>query len=59
MSSKKQQIVRKPGKKIVDSRRIRYGAGSAPRVVRAQDAATQDAGKIRFGAGSTPASLRK
>ena len=59
MASKKQQIVRKPGKKIVDSRRIRYGAGSAPRVVRAQDAATQDSGKIRFGAGSTPASLRK
>jgi hypothetical protein len=58
MTSKK-QIVRKPGKKIVDSRRIRYGAGSAPRVLRAQDAATRDSGKIRFGAGSAPASLRK
>jgi hypothetical protein len=60
MTSKKQlQTVRKPAKKIVDSRRVRFGAGSAPRVVRAQDAATRDAGKIRFGAGSAPASLRK
>ncbi|HYL24788.1 MAG TPA: hypothetical protein VEV21_10365 [Burkholderiales bacterium] len=59
MSKKQSQIVRKPSKKIADSRRIRYGAGSAPRVVRAADAATQDTRAIRFGAGSRPASLRK
>ena len=59
MTSKKQQLVRKPGKKIVDSRRIRYGAGSAPRVVRPIDSATKDSGAVRFGAGSCPASLRK
>jgi hypothetical protein len=61
MSSKKQKqpVVRKPSKKISDPRRVRYGAGSAPRIVRALDAATQDSGAIRFGAGSCPASLRK
>ena len=60
MTSKKAlQTVRKPGKKIVDSRRVRFGAGNAPRVIRAADAATQDSKKIRFGAGNTPASLRK
>ena len=59
MSSKKQPVVRKPSKKIVDSRRIRYGAGNAPRVVRAADAAIQDPRTIRFGAGNRPASLRK
>jgi hypothetical protein len=59
MSKKQSQIVRKPSKKIADSRRVRYGAGSAPRVVRAADAATQDTRAIRFGAGSGPASLRK
>ena len=59
MNSKTQQIVRKPSKKVADPRRVRYGAGSAPRVIRAQDAATHDARKIRFGAGSAPASLRK
>ena len=59
MKSQKQQIVRKPGKKIVDSRRIRFGAGNAPRVVRQLDAATQDSKAIRFGAGNCPASLRK
>jgi hypothetical protein len=59
MSKKQSQIVRKPSKKIADSRRVRYGAGSAPRVVRAADAATQDTRAIRFGAGSRPASLRK
>jgi len=58
MTSKK-QLVRKPGKKIVDSRRIRFGAGNAPRVIRAVDAATQDSKAIRFGAGNCPASLRK
>jgi hypothetical protein len=59
MSSKKQQVVRKPSKKIADSRRVRFGGGSAPRVLRAQDAATQDARVVRFGGGSRPAILRK
>ena len=59
MSSKKQPVVRKASKKIADSRRIRFGSGSAPRVLRTVDAATQDSGKIRFGSGSAPASLRK
>lgn len=59
MSIKKQPVVRKPTKKIADPRRIRYGAGNAPRVVRPLDAATQDSGTIRFGAGNCPASLRK
>jgi hypothetical protein len=59
MTSKKQQLVRKPSRKIADSRRIRYGAGNAPRVVRPLDAATQDSKAIRFGAGNCPASLRK
>jgi hypothetical protein len=58
MSSKKQQVVRKPSKKIADSRRVRFGGGSAPRVLR-QDAATQDARVVRFGGGSRPAILRK
>ena len=44
---------------IADSRRVRFGAGSAPRVIRALDKATQDSRTIRFGAGSAPASLRK
>ena len=57
--SKKQPIVRKPSKKIADPRRVRYGAGSAPRVVRTSEAATRDSRTIRFGAGSAPASLRK
>jgi hypothetical protein len=60
MTHKKQiQTVRKPGKKIVDTRRIRYGAGNAPRVVRSLDVATQDSKAVRFGAGNSPASLRK
>ena len=59
MTSKKAQTVRQPAKKIADSRRVRFGAGNAPRVIRAADAATQDSKKIRFGAGNTPASLRK
>jgi hypothetical protein len=59
MSSKRKPVVSKPTKKIADSRRIRYGAGNAPRVLRPVDAATQDSGKIRFGAGNAPASLRK
>jgi hypothetical protein len=59
MSSKKQPVVRKVSKKIADSRRVRFGSGSAPRVLRTADAATQDSGKVRFGSGSAPASLRK
>jgi hypothetical protein len=59
MSSKKQQIVRKPSKKIADSRRVRFGGGSTPRVLRTQDAATRDPRTVRFGGGSCPALLRK
>lgn len=59
MSKKQKPLVKKPSQKIADSRRIRYGAGCAPRVVRAADAATQDTRAIRFGAGCAPASLRK
>jgi hypothetical protein len=61
MSSKKQKqpVVRKSSKKIADPRRIRYGSGNAPRVVRPLDAATQDSQIIRFGSGNCPASLRK
>ena len=55
----KNPLVRKPSKKIADSRRIRFGAGNAPRVIRPLDAATQDSKAIRFGAGNCPASLRK
>lgn len=59
--SKKQTspLVRKPGKKISDSRRVRYGGGSVPRVLRTQDEATRDSRAIRFGGGSCPAALRK
>lgn len=60
MSSKQRKpVVRKPAKKIADARRVRYGAGSAPRVLRSLDTATKDSRLIRFGAGSCPASLRK
>jgi hypothetical protein len=60
MSSKKQSVVRKPTKKIIDPRRVRYGSGCAPaRVVRSLDAATHDSGAVRFGSGCCPASLRK
>ena len=55
----KKLAVRKPTKKISDPRRVRYGAGCAPRIVRSLDAATHDSGAIRFGAGCCPASLRK
>jgi hypothetical protein len=55
----KKPLVKKPAKKIADSRRVRYGSGSAPRVLRTADAATQDARVIRFGSGSAPAALRK
>jgi hypothetical protein len=59
MSSKRRKPVSKPTKKIADQRRIRYGGGSAPKVLRAQDAATHDSRSIRFGGGSCPAILRK
>jgi hypothetical protein len=60
MTSKKLPVVRKPGKKIADSRRVRFGGGSAPaKVARSADGAIADRGAIRFGGGSAPASLRK
>ena len=60
MTSKKLPVVRKPSKKIADSRRVRYGAGFSPaKLVRSTDVATADSGAIRFGAGFAPASLRK
>jgi hypothetical protein len=59
MSSKKQPVVRKPSKKIADPRRVRFGGGSAPRVLRTQDAETRDPRTVRFGGGSAPAALRK
>jgi hypothetical protein len=61
MSRKNRKVVvSKQPKKIVDSRRVRYGAGFAPASLsRATDSATQDNGKVRFGAGFAPASLRK
>jgi hypothetical protein len=58
MVRKQKQLVRKSSKKIADARRVRYGAGSAPRVIRAEGA-TRDTRAVRFGAGSMPASLRK
>ena len=59
MQNKQKQIVRKRSKKIADSRRVRYGSSSAPRVVRSLDTATRDSRAIRFGSSSAPASLRK
>ena len=59
MKSKKQPVVRKPTKKIADSRRVRFGNGMAPaKIVRSADAATADSGAIRFGNGMAPARLR-
>lgn len=55
----KKPLVKKPAKKIADSRRVRFGGGSAPRVLRTPDAATQDTRAVRFGGGSMPAALRK
>ena len=57
--SNQKTVVRKPSKKIADSRRVRYGSGAAPRVLRAADAATKDSRAIRFGSGAAPAALRK
>jgi len=55
-----QTAVRKPTKKILDPRRVRYGSGCAPaRVARSLDPGTHDSGAIRFGSGCCPASLRK
>lgn len=60
MSSKQRKpVVSKPSKKIADARRVRYGGGSAPQVLRAQEGATRDSRLIRFGGGSCPAILRK
>ena len=59
MRKTQKPVVRKSAKKIADSRRVRYGSGSAPRTLRAQDALTQDSRAVRFGSGSAPASLRK
>jgi hypothetical protein len=59
MPSKKKPVVRKPSKKITDPRRVRYGSGAAPRVLRPSDAATQDSRAVRFGSGAAPAALRK
>jgi len=59
MARKKQTLARKPTKKTLDPRRVRYGVGSAPRALRARDAMTHDSGAIRFGVGSAPASLRQ
>jgi len=60
MTSKKLPVVRKPAKKIADSRRVRYGAGCAPeKLTRSADVAIADSGAIRFGAGCAPATLRK
>ena len=57
---KKQPVVRKPSKKIADSRRVRFGSGNGPaKVLRSADAAIADSGAIRFGSGNAPASLRK
>ena len=55
----KKQAVRKSTKKIADQRRVRFGGGSLPRVLRTLDNATKDSRAIRFGGGSIPASLRK
>jgi hypothetical protein len=60
MTSKKLPVVRKPSRKIADSRRVRYGSGFSPaKMVRSTDAATADSGAVRFGSGFAPASLRK
>jgi hypothetical protein len=60
MTSKKLPVVRKPGRKVADTRRVRYGSGCAPaKVVGTADVATADSGAIRFGSGCAPASLRK
>ena len=60
MKSKKQPVVRKLTKHITDSRKVRFGGGSAPaKLARSADAAVADSRTIRFGGGSAPACLRK
>jgi hypothetical protein len=59
MSRKQKPVVQKPSKKIADSRRVRFGSGAAPRVLRSADAATVDTRAVRFGSGAAPATLRK
>jgi len=60
MTSKKLPVVRKPSKKIADSRRVRFGTGCAPaKLVRSVNEAIADSGVVRFGTGCAPASLRK
>lgn len=60
MRSKKQLVVRKTSKRIIDTRRVRYGTGMAPAsIARSRDAQTHDAGTVRFGTGMAPAILRK
>jgi hypothetical protein len=58
--AKKQKLSRKPSKKIVDAKRVRFGTGMAPaHVVRSTDAATQDTRAVRFGTGMISPGLRK
>ena len=59
MSRKQKPVVQKPSKKIADARRVRFGGGAKPRVLRSQDAMTRDSRAIRFGGGCCPASLKK
>jgi hypothetical protein len=59
MPSKKKPVVLKPSKKIADPRRVRFGGGMAPAVIRSGDAATRDSGRIRFGGGMISAALKK
>ena len=60
MQIKKQSVVRKPSKRIADSRKIRFGGGSAPaKLARSADAAVADSRTVRFGGGSAPACRRK
>lgn len=55
----KQHVARKSARKIADARRVRFGGGAKPRVLRSQDAMTRDSRAIRFGGGCCPASLKK
>ncbi len=60
MKTRKQPVVRKPGKKIADSHRIRFGTGCAPaKLARTPVALITDSGAIRFGTGCAPAIFRK
>jgi hypothetical protein len=59
MSRKQKTLVRKPSKKIADSRAVRYGSSWAPRVVSASDKQTRVARVVRFGSSWAPAALRK